>query len=145
MGHIFYFTGLLVLLTNIQFLYEFFSYIKIKEWFEKSKKFTNTFHSTNRFKKVDILNYKKFQGVRTLNYLWSIFGILTPTWKVFLIIILFNFLSELLIKYIGEFKLISKIIFVLKSTVVCNLFLITIINHFHLHLDLFDLLLLSCF
>jgi hypothetical protein len=144
MGHAFYFFGLIVFLTNLNFLYKFFDYMKIREWFISFQKITKKFPTDKDFKKGDYEKYKKFNGVEALNFLWIFFGVLTQSWKIFLLLISFNITISLIINIIGQFRLISKITLFIKFIVISLSIIILTINHFHLHLDLFSLL-LRCF
>jgi hypothetical protein len=140
LGHLFYFIGLIVFLVNIQFLYELFDYIRIKEWFVSFKKITNKTPTSKDFKKGDLDKFKKLSGVIGLNFFWIFFGILSSNWKIFLAILIISSLMDLLIHTIGQFKSISKLILIFKTLVTTLSILILTINHFHLHLDLFELL-----
>jgi hypothetical protein len=140
MGHLFYFFGLIVFLTNINFLLEVFEYLRIKEWFNSFEKVTKKKPTVKDFKKGDLENYKKFNSVLAINSFWLFFGILSSSWKIFILLLIFNFLNGVLIKIIGEFRLISKILFLMKAIIITLSILILTINHFHLHLDLFGLL-----
>lgn len=140
LGHLFYFIGLIVFLVNIQFLYELFDYIRIKEWFVSFKKITNKTPTSKDFKKGDLDKFKKLSGVIGLNFFWIFFGILSSNWKIFLAILIISSLMDLLIHTIGQFKSISKLILIFKTLATTLSILILTINHFHLHLDLFELL-----
>jgi hypothetical protein len=140
LGHLFYFIGLIVFLVNIQFLYDLFDYIRIKEWSVSFKKITNKTPTDKDFKRGDLEKYKKLSGVIGLNFFWVFFGILSSNWKIFLIILVTSSLIDFLIHTIGQFKTLSKLIFIFKMTLITLSILILTINHFHLHLDLFELL-----
>jgi hypothetical protein len=140
MGHLYYFFGLVVFLTNLSFLMEFFNYLKIKEWHKSFEKVTKKIPNDKDFKKGDLEKFKKFNGVIGINFLWIFFGIMSESWKIFLLILSFNLIINLLTHIIGEFKMFSKIINFIKIIVISATILILCLNHFHLHLDLFKLL-----
>jgi hypothetical protein len=140
-GHFYYFIGLLIFLTNINFIYEIFNFLRIREWLISYQKITNRNPSDKDFRKGDLQKYKKLGGVVNLNLLWLFFGLLSASWKIFMIILLFSYLLDFLIYMIGQFKNLSKLIFLLKIVTITILIFILAINHFHLHLDLFRLLL----
>lgn len=141
MGHFFYFCGLIIFLTNLNFIYQFFDYIRIREWFVSFEKITKKFPSDKDFKRGDFEKYKKFNGVEGINFLWIFFGILTQSWKFFLLLLGFNILISILVNLIGQFKTISKFILFTKFIVISLSILLLVINHFHLHMDLFNSLL----
>jgi hypothetical protein len=140
MGHIFYFFGLILFLTNLSFLYQYFDYIKIREWFISFQKVTKKIPTVEDFKRGEFEKYKKFNGVEGLNFLWIFFGILTQSWKFFLLLIFFNIAISLVINFIGQFRPISKFINFIKFIIISLSILLLTINHFHLHLDLYSLL-----
>jgi len=140
MGHLYYFLGLIVLLANFNFLVEFFNYLKIKEWFKSFEKVTKKIPNDKDFKKGDLEKFKKFNGVVGLNFLWLFFGVMSGSWKIFLLILSFNLIIDFLIHSIGEFKMFSKIINFIRTSITTISILILCLNHFHLHLDLYKLL-----
>jgi hypothetical protein len=140
LGHFFYFCGLIIFLVNIHFIYEIFDYIRIKEWFFSFKKVTNKIPTDKDFKRGDLEKYKNLNGVVSTNLLWLFFGILSGNWKIFLLILSISLIVDGFVYLIGQFKLISKLIFLLKTILISASILILTINHFHLHMDLYQLL-----
>lgn len=139
MGHVFYFFGLIVFLININFIFNFFEYYRLKKWFFLFKKITGKLPTTKDIKHGDLDKIKKFEGVLPLTYAWWIIGILTPTWKVFLTLLTFNLILNLICGKIGDLSLSVKIIKLLNLILNTVILLVLVLNHFHLHLDLFQI------
>ena len=140
MGHLFYFIGLLIFLSNITFLMNFFDYIKTKEWFLSFYKVTKKFPLDKDFKRGDYNKFKKMNGIIGLNFIWMFFGLITNSWKIFIVLLLFNLTVDISVRIIGEFKLVSKFFLLLRIIITSVLIMVLTMNHFHLHLDLFGIL-----
>jgi|688.fasta_scaffold536072_3 hypothetical protein len=137
MGHLFYIFGLFVFLANLNYISNFFDFIKIKEWTESFKKIAKRNPTEKDYKKEKLEKYRKFSGIEKGNSVWIFFGLLTSSWKIFLILLGFIGLMDLIIKISGEFRVISKYLTILKMSLLSISTLILILNHFHLHEDLF--------
>ena len=141
MGHLFYFFGLILVISNMNLLAKFFSFLKTKEWMESFKKITKKEPDVKDFKKTDDLErFNSLNGVLILNVLWLIIGILSKSWKVFLLLLILNYTINLLTHFFGQYKMISKIIQFCKVLILTIFIGLLTINHFHLHLDLFRFL-----
>lgn len=140
MGHIFYFFGLILVISNLNLLAKFFSFLKTKEWMESFKKITKKEPDVKDFKKSnDLETYKSLNGVLMMNTIWLIIGILTKSWKIFLCLILLNYLVNILTHTVGQYKFVSKVLQFSKNLILTIFIGLLTINHFHLHLDLFSL------
>lgn len=141
MGHLFYFFGLILVISNMNLLAKFFSFLKTKEWMESFKKITKKEPDVKDFKKTDDLQrFNSLNGVLILNVLWLIIGILSKSWKVFLLLLILNYTINLLTHFFGQYKMVSKIIQFCKVLILTIFIALLTINHFHLHLDLFRIL-----
>ena len=140
-GHFFYFCGLKVFLSNLNFIYHFFDYIRVKEWSISFQKVTKRFPSDKDFKRGDFEKFKKYSGVVALNFFWLFFGILSSSWKIYLVLLSLHLFINLIIRAIGEFKMFSKYLLLIKILIINLSILVLTINHFHLHLNLFQILL----
>ena len=140
MGHIFYLIGLIVFLINVNFLSNFFKYYKLKGWVLAFQKVTGKYPTTKEFKTSDIESLNKFDGVLPLTYFLFIIGILTSSWKIFLSLLIFNTIINFICKRLGLVNKVSQILQFITTSVNSIFILILIINHFHLHLDIFDIL-----
>lgn len=140
LGHIFYFFGLLIFLINIQSIPKLFEYIKIREWFKSYKKVTKKIPTDKDFKKGEFDKYNNYNGIISLNFFWLFLGILSNSWKIFLIVLLISILIDSIVYVVGEFNTLSKLLSVMKIIFITSSVIVLTINHFHLHLDLFSLL-----
>jgi hypothetical protein len=140
-GHLFYFLGLIIFITNLNLIFEFFDYIKLKEWVHSFKKVTKREPLEKDFKKGDYEKHRKYAGIIGLYLIWLFVGFISDSWKVFMILLLFVRLIDLICYLIGEFKMFCKLLNLSKLILLTISILILCINHFHLHLDLYQLLL----
>jgi hypothetical protein len=139
-GHTFYFCGLIVFLANLSFLFNFFEYLKIKEWYVSFEKITKSIPTKKEFRQGDYDKFRKFNGVFALNFLWFFFGIVGQNWKIFMLLIFIHLFTQTLSKLIGQFLMFIKFFQFMIQIIISSTILLLCINHFHLHLDLFELL-----
>jgi hypothetical protein len=140
LGHFFYFIGLLVFLIDLGLLTKFQKSSEIKEWVIKFNKVTKRNPVKSDFKGKDYENYVSFSFILILNFIWLFLGLLTKSWMIFSLILLFNILTNSLTKLIGEFSALSVILQFCKMVVITFSIGLLVINHYHLHLDLWRLI-----
>ena len=140
MGHFFYFIGLIIFLINLGLLTKFHKASEIKEWVIKFNKVTNRNPIKNDFKDKDYEKYISFSFILILNFIWIFFGLLTKSWIIFSLILLFNYLTNSLTKLVGEFSVISVFIQFCKMIIITSTIGVLVINHYHLHLDLLKII-----
>jgi hypothetical protein len=139
MGDIFYFFGLILFLSNLNLISNFFTYIRIKQWFLSFKKITKKEPKNSDFKRGEQKIFNNMNGLFLSNFFWIFFGLLTNSWKIFTILLIISLIINLTCKLIGEFTLFSKVVQFLKLVLIAASISILTINHFHLHSDLFRL------
>jgi len=141
MGHIFYFFGLIIVLLNFFTISRFRRVFELREWMIKFKEITGKNPVAVDYRKKDdkeILNIWSISVV--LTSIWLFFGLLAKSWYVFLILMLINTVINLTMKAIGEFSKISFLLSFIKSLILVIVVGFLIINHFHLHLDIWGLI-----
>jgi hypothetical protein len=141
-GHLYYALGLIFLIFNFFYLSKYNYISKIKEWqqaFIKVSKKNPTEKDTDKPDDLKLLN--GLYAIAAIEFFWSLFGILSGSWKVFMILFIIYIISGILRKYIGPFNILSKTIGFITVSLKTAIILLLVINHFHLHLDLFTLLL----
>lgn len=138
-GHLYYFFGFFLFLLNLFLLTKYFSFFKTSEWVEKFQKVTNKKPQKSDFKKDEFSEWISFSILLIIDTLWLFCGVLTKSWKIFLLILIFNFILNLLLKLTGKFSTISKIIHFIKLIVITFTIGLLTMNHFHLHLDIWEL------
>ena len=136
LGHTFYFFGLILLLINLGSLSKFFRVIKIREWSFKFTKVTSKKPKKSDFIGNDYDEYISFESLSSMNFCWMFFGIISGNWIMFLMMLLMYFTLSLIANLLGPFNKVSNIIEFIKSVVITSLIGILVINHFHLHLNL---------
>lgn len=137
MGHIFYFFGLLIVLLNLITFSKFKKIFELREWMVKFKQITGRNPVANDYRKPDDKDVLAYWSVSiVLTSIWIFFGLLTKSWYVYLMLLIFNTLINLSIKSIGEFNRFSFALSFIKSLVVIFTLGFLTINHFHLHWDI---------
>lgn len=139
-GHIYYAIGLLVILSSLTMIMKFKKMNSIREWFDKYKVITG-----NSPEKADFRSKEEsdlYRGISTLGifeFMWVIGGLLTSSWYVFLSLFIYALIVGLIIKPFKYtfFGSIISIHFLLLKIVV---YLFLVINHFHLHYDIFNII-----
>lgn len=140
-GHFFYFLGLIIVLFNLFTFSKFKRIFDLREWMIKFKELTGRNPVSTDYRKEDdkeILTVWSLTIILTSS--WLFFGLLTKSWYVYLFLIVMNTLINLVVKSVGEFNNLSFVIYFIRSFV--TLFVITflIMNHFHFHLDIWQLI-----
>jgi hypothetical protein len=140
LGHIFYFFGLILFLTNISILSKFQTIYRIKEWVIKFKKVTSKDPDKNEYKGKDYQYFTSYAGISVINFLWMFVGLIAGSWYVFLFTILASLVINLLTKSVGEFTIVGRILQLIKSIFICLIIGFLVINHFHLHWDIYKMI-----
>lgn len=141
MGHLFYFFGLIVVLFNIFNISRYKRIFELREWMIKFKEVTGRNPVATDYRKKDdkdILTAWSLSII--LTSLWIFFGLLSKSWYVFLFILLMNTIINLITKLIGEFNMFAFAIHFIKNILILFLIVFLILNHFHLHLDIWNLI-----
>ncbi len=146
LGHIFYAIGLFIFLLDLLNLFNYHKTWKVAEWAEAFKKVNKRSPKKSDYRTTDDYNTGMFTGFIALSELiWCIIGLLSGSWKVFAVLFIFGFLTQFIQGGIGKLfgkkcnslnKIISYGYLIIKATVL----MILVLNHFHLHLDLFKLI-----
>ena len=85
----------------------------------------------------DITLIQKYLIFVSIEMIWLLFGLMTNSWKLYLITLLSSFLIGQIIKRLGNLTIITFLTRFISIFRFCiTLFLI--INHFHLHIDLIE-------
>lgn len=137
LGHLYYFFGLILFLINISVISKFKTIYKIKEWTIKYKKVTSKEPTKKEFNDKDFQYFSSYASIDIINFLWLFFGLITKSWYVFSFMILLNLSINIVTKYIGEFTIIGRVLEFTKTLFTCFIIGFLVINHFHLHLDIY--------
>lgn len=141
MGHVFYFFGLLMVLLNFFTISRFRRIFELREWMIKFKEVTGRNPVTGDYRKKDDKEILSVWSITVvLTSIWLFFGLIVKSWYVFLSLMIFNTIINLVIKMVGEFSKISFLLSFLKSLILLIVIAFLILNHFHLHLDIWSLI-----
>lgn len=144
LGHIFYALGLLVFLLDLIHLAGFNKIYKVSEWVAAFKKINSKNPKKKDYRTEEDYNFSTFHTMFiVLEFFWLIFGLISSSWKIFIIIFILGFFIKgvqfTFNKISGrEFNKLSMLIAYPYLLIKCGIILLLIINHFHLHIDLYN-------
>lgn len=137
LSHLFYFSGLLLFLANIGLLTKINSILKVQSWSRAFSKVTKKQPEKSDMQSEQYKDLMNYNSVILADFFWVFFGIITSNWKFSLltiaIMLIFNFLLNL-----SNNKLFLKSFNFLKLILMTVSIGLLVINHFHLHMDLFE-------
>jgi hypothetical protein len=137
LGDVYYFFGLILFLANIGMLMKFPKIQKIKNWVDAFFNVTKRKPNSDEINKEDLRQLNSFNSILGVNFLWIFFGIITNSWKFFLLILVLNLLLNMVLINIVKYKKMSFAISLLKFFIITTSTGLLVINHFHLHIDLY--------
>lgn len=137
-GHIYYFFGLILFLINLGHLMRFGKIQKTKSWIDSFLKVTQRKPNKDEMKPDDYQQVNSFQQIFSINFLWIFFGLITKNWKFFLALLLVNFILNYIILWTKDFKKINFGLEFIKFFIITFSVGFAVINHFHLHIDVFQ-------
>jgi hypothetical protein len=141
MGNIFYFFGLIIVIFNLFTIYRFKRIFTLREWVIKFKEVTGKDPISSDYRKKDDKDMLITWSVSViLTSFWIFFGLLSKSWYIFLSIIIINTVINLINKLIGEFSVFSFALNFIKSLAILLVIIFLILNHFHLHIDIWKLI-----
>lgn len=138
-GDIFYFFGLLLFLVDLGVLLKYSKIQKTKNWVEAFFKVTKRKPNKQDMNVEDFKELNSFNLVLTINFLWMFFGLVTKSWKFYLSVLIINLFLNSLIEKSKSLKSISHLLGLVKISILVSAVGLSVINHFHLHLDLFQI------
>jgi hypothetical protein len=141
LGDIYYFLGLLLFLVDLGLLMKYSKIQKTKNWVDAFFKVTKRKPNKEDMKSEDFQELNSFNSVLTLDFLWIFFGLITNSWKFFLLLLIVNFLFNILIFQMKSMKKIGFVFGFLKMSLITFSIGLLVINHFHLHKDLYEMVL----
>lgn len=139
MGHLFYIYCLITTIFLIATLSKFFLIKNVQEWYEKFEKITGKKPLKSDFRSEEEYNtYTSISIISVLELILLVGGLLTSNWYVYITLFVFSILLTLILKPI-KFSILARILFLTNSLVRVTFYIFLIINHFHLHLDLYKM------
>ncbi len=139
--NLFYIVGLVVILSVLNIISKFKSIYSVREWEQKYKKVVGKIPVRSDYRSKSEYNLSRKMGILYLfEITWVIIGILTYNWYLFLGLIIFSFISGMILKPF-RYTLVFKILSVLFLIIRLVLYTYLVINHFHLHIDTYEVIL----
>lgn len=140
LGHIYYFFGLIIFLSNLTLTMNILRLLKIKEWSVKFHKVSGRHPIKSDFRDNQYEQFVMANSVWVLTFFWIFFGLVTKSWLLFLILLILNFLVTFISKSLGQFNFLSKMLEVFRIIINTSIIGFLIINHFHLHMNIIELI-----
>ena len=139
-GHLYYTFGLIISISVLSLLLIFSKYVKMREWYSKFQKVTGEKPTKDNFrtKEEHDLNLS-YSILSVFEFIWVILGLLTASWYIFLSLLIISFTVNAINRPI-QFTMIGKIIYFKMVLLRFVTYLFLIINHFHLHISLWDII-----
>jgi hypothetical protein len=138
LGNIFYFFGLILFLINFGQLMKFKQIHKSRNWANSFFKVTKRRPNKNEMKDDEFRQLMSFDQILGINFLWIFFGLITKSWKLYLIFLCINFIMNQLVLWSNNNKRLSFFFEFTKLLLLTVFVGFSVINHYHLHMDLFD-------
>jgi len=140
MGHLFYFIGIFIFLSALSNVINFNAFFKIKNWIVTFKKVAGKDPVKSDFRnKGDYNTYTTYTTLSSIESFWMLLGIVTQSWYVFISILLFNVLLNLILS-IFKANFIEKILLNVYGVFKLLCILALVVNHFHFHFDWLSLI-----
>ena len=134
--NIYYIFGLLALLASIINLVRFNKFYYLLEWISKFKKINGNTPNINEFRIENDYNLFVSLSVSKMVFtIWTIFGLFTNNWFIFLSIMLINLIINIIIK---KWNLFHKFILFIKSFFEFITVLFLILNNFIWKINLLE-------
>lgn len=138
-GDAYYIIGLTVLIMSFSNLINYYEFFENRLWIQSFRKISGSYPLPKDFRsKEKYTIYSIFNTFTTLEFCWLVLGLITKSWLIFLILISFHFIIRKLFN--TNFILMSKYLGLLFHIIKPISIFFLIINHFHLHINLINLL-----
>ena len=140
LGHIYYLIGILVCILILSLLSKHKKSLDIRKWYVKFKQVTGEKPTKEQFRsKEEFKIFEESNSIMLIELIWIIGGLITSSWYIFLCILFLSFIQTKLLKPFRFTFLynIASLSFLFSKFFV---YLFMIINHFHLHQDIYLLI-----
>ena len=137
LSHCYYFFGLLIFLANLGILFKLSKILKTQSWALSFQKVTKKRPEKKDLPDGEFQDYSNYNSVLILDFFWIFIGLITVNWKAFLLLLAAIFVVNLVLSFTNNFKPLNTLLNYTKILFITSSILIIVINHFHLHLDLF--------
>jgi hypothetical protein len=144
LGDLYYFFMLTLIIFNVLFIVNINRFYKISEWVYSYKKIKGDFPEKEKFKKDEFELLSFLNLVLVYNFFMILLGIISKSWKIYLLLMSIMIINFFLMKAIesifGKFSITNKIIHTIFMIFMTASLSFLTINHYHLHLELFDVI-----
>ena len=139
-GHIYYFFGLLLFLANLGLILRINRILKTQSWAQSFFKVTKKNPEKKDMLEADYQQFMNFNSIMVSNFLWIFFGLISQSWKVFLLTLGIVFVINLILGLVSKIKFLSNLLNILKVTLFSSVIGLMVINHFHIHVDIYSVI-----
>ena len=130
LSHIYYIFGLIVLLSNISFIFKFNKIFSVLEWYTVFNEVTGLKPKLNEFRKKEDYNIFTNRNIlSSFEIFWILIGLFTTNWLYFLIIIFYITIVNIVF-YKSKFSIMSKMSSFIFALVRISIYSYLIVNHF---------------
>ena len=130
LSHIYYIFGLIVLLSNISFIFKFNKIFSVLEWYTVFNEVTGSKPKLNEFRKKEDYNIFTNRNIlSSFEIFWILIGLFTTNWLYFLIIIFYITIVNIVF-YKSKFSIMSRMSSFIFALVRISIYSYLIINHF---------------
>ena len=130
LSHIYYIFGLIVLLSNISFIFKFNKIFSVLEWYTVFNEVTGSKPKLNEFRKKEDYNIFTNRNIlSSFEIFWILIGLFTTNWLYFLIIIFYITIVSIVF-YKSKFSIMSKMSSFIFALVRISIYSYLIVNHF---------------
>jgi hypothetical protein len=130
LSHIYYIFGLIVLLSNISFIFKFNKIFSVLEWYTVFNEVTGSKPKLNEFRKKEDYNIFTNRNIlSSFEIFWILIGLFTTNWLYFLIIIFYITIVNIVF-YKSKFSIMSKMSSFIFALVRISIYSYLIVNHF---------------
>jgi hypothetical protein len=142
--NLYYILGIVVVMSLYTIIFKFNRHEKIIEWYHKFKIITKKTPLKSDFRSVDDYNLFTSKNIyQILETIWSMLGILTSNWFIFLSVLLYNNITFSVLTDKIRFTIPGKILLFKVFLIKIIIYSALIINHFHYKVDIADLIIKS--
>jgi len=139
LSNVYYFFGIFILLSVVTQLLKFDKIFNIIDWYYKFERVTGNKPKKEEFRSESEREIFISRSILlSLEGFWIIFGFITNNWFIFLFIVIYSKLLNIIIDNV-KYKFIIKYTYLKYYLIKVCLYTSMIINHFHLNLDLWKL------
>jgi len=139
-GHIYYFLGLLLFLANLGIILKLNKILKTQNWVQSFLKVTNKNPNKKDMPEGEYQDFVSFNSVMIVNFLWIFFGLISQSWKMFLLTLSIIFLINFLLVLFSKIKFLTNILNFTKVCIITVGIALLVINHFHIHIDMYEVI-----